>query len=171
MKYFFSWCNCPVNNQHLKVKKTSLWSKHIKGSKEHLFIRTTTQYANFRGNPLCQAPKFHLNDSETVKKNDEKWDEKRNNLSFMLSYVIFLSSVWKNVPYLCLALNVQTSQARSTSVADVYVASWASLFLLFIGKEQSNMSVHPEELGFKETSTCVAWVLTEQPCKAFWVCC
>ena len=31
-------------------------------------------------------------------KNDEKWDEKRNNLSFLLSCVAFLSSAaWKNV--------------------------------------------------------------------------
>ena len=73
-------------------------------------------------------------------KNDEKLDEQRNNLSFMLSYVIFLSNAWKNVKFLGLALSVQTSQARSTYVAEVYVASWASLFLLFIGKVRSNMS-------------------------------
>ena len=89
MKYFFSWCNCPVNNQHLKVKKTSLWSKHIKGSKEHLFIRTTTQYANFRGNPLCQAPKFHLNDSETVKKMMK--NEMRSEITYLLCWAMLFS--------------------------------------------------------------------------------
>ena len=31
--------------------------KHMKGSKERLFIRTKIQAANFRGNPLCQATK------------------------------------------------------------------------------------------------------------------
>ena len=31
--------------------------KHTKGSKECLLIRTKTQYAHFRGNPLCQATK------------------------------------------------------------------------------------------------------------------
>ena len=30
----------------------------MKGSKERLFIRTKTQSANFRGNPLCQATKM-----------------------------------------------------------------------------------------------------------------
>ena len=31
-----------------------------KASNERLFILTRTQYANFRGNPLCQATKRHL---------------------------------------------------------------------------------------------------------------
>ena len=35
-------------------------SKHVKGSKEHLFITTQTQSANFGGNPLSQATKQHL---------------------------------------------------------------------------------------------------------------
>ena len=47
-------------------------SKHIKGSKERLFIRTQTQSAN-----LCQATKRHLNKSYTMKNNAE-WDEKRS---------------------------------------------------------------------------------------------
>ena len=37
--------------------------RHIKGSKERLFIRTKTQSANFGGNPVCQASKQHLNNS------------------------------------------------------------------------------------------------------------
>ena len=37
--------------------KLMLGSKHIKGSKERLFVLTETQSANFRGNPLCQATK------------------------------------------------------------------------------------------------------------------
>ena len=37
--------------------------KHIKGSKERLFIRTKIQSVNFRSNPLYQATKRHLNDS------------------------------------------------------------------------------------------------------------
>ena len=36
-----------------------------------IYYDTDTQYANFRGNPLRQATKRHLNNSKTVK-NDEK---------------------------------------------------------------------------------------------------
>ena len=43
---------------------------------------TQTQSAHFRGNPLCQATKRHLNNSQTVK-NDEKLAEMRNNFSFV----------------------------------------------------------------------------------------
>ena len=43
--------------------------------KRTLFIRTKTQPAIFRGNPLYQAIKRHLNNIQTVK-NDEKWDGK-----------------------------------------------------------------------------------------------
>ena len=32
-----------------------------KDSNERLFILTRTQYAHFRGNPLCQTTKRHLN--------------------------------------------------------------------------------------------------------------
>ena len=45
-------------------------SKHIKGSKERLFIMTRTQPANFRGNPLCQVTKRHLNNSLKTMKNE-----------------------------------------------------------------------------------------------------
>ena len=46
-----------------------------KGSNEGLFILTRTQYAYFRGNPLDQATKRHLNNRQTVK-NDEKSKKK-----------------------------------------------------------------------------------------------
>ena len=43
---------------------------------------TQTQSAHFRGNPLFQATKRHLNNSQTVKK-DEKLAEMRNKFSFV----------------------------------------------------------------------------------------
>ena len=39
--------------------------KHMKGSKEHYFIRTKTQSANFRGNSFCQATKTSFVSIET----------------------------------------------------------------------------------------------------------
>ena len=42
---------------------TKKHSKHIKDSKERWFIMTQTQFANFRGKPLCQATKRHLKNS------------------------------------------------------------------------------------------------------------
>jgi len=60
----------------------------MKGSKERLFSRTKTQSANVRANPLCQGTKRHLNNSYTAK-NDEKLDEKRNNLSFLVELGCF----------------------------------------------------------------------------------
>ena len=172
MKYFFSWCNCPVNNQHLKVKKTSLWSKCIKGSKERLFVRTTTRSVNFRGNPLCQATKWHLNNNEMVKKQWKiRWElEKRNNLSFMLSYVIFLSSAWKNIPFFMSGTECADFASKGPHMWQKCMLHHGPAFFFFSLVESEATCLHPEELRFKETSTCVAWVLTEQPCKAFWVC-
>ena len=58
--------------------------KHIKGSKERLFIRTQTdtQSANFRGNPLCQTTKRHLNNSS------------RN---FLRESSLFMNAKWKKM--------------------------------------------------------------------------
>ena len=36
-----------------------------------IYFDTDTQYANFWGNPLCQATKRHLNNSERVKNNEK----------------------------------------------------------------------------------------------------
>ena len=47
-----------------------------------LFIRTKTQHANFRGNPIYQATKRHLNNSYTMK-DDEKWDGELNHFSVL----------------------------------------------------------------------------------------
>ena len=44
-----------------------------------IYYDTDTESANFRGNSLCQATKWHLNNSLMVK-NNEKLDEKGNNL-------------------------------------------------------------------------------------------
>ena len=75
----------------LTISVWKLWKqvKHMKGSKEHLFIRTTTQSANFVGNPLCQAPKFHLNDSETVKKMMK--NEMRSEITYLLCWAMLFS--------------------------------------------------------------------------------
>ena len=49
---------------------------NTKRCKQTLFyFNTNTQYAPFRGNPLYQATKRHLNNRETVK-NDAKWKKK-----------------------------------------------------------------------------------------------
>ena len=54
----------------LGVEGVSMGSKHMKGSKNAIY-QDKTKPANFRGNPLCQTTKPHLNNSLTVK-NDEK---------------------------------------------------------------------------------------------------
>ena len=60
---------------------TATRSKRIKRSKETLIhYGTDIQSANFRGNSLRQAEKRQLKG----KKKDEKSDEKRNNLSFLV---------------------------------------------------------------------------------------
>ena len=49
-------------------KKSLLIPEHIKRSpKKCLFICADLQPANFRGIPLCQATKRHLNNSSTLK--------------------------------------------------------------------------------------------------------
>ena len=39
-----------------------------------IYFDTDTQYANFQGNPLRQATKWHLNNKQMVK-NDKKWEK------------------------------------------------------------------------------------------------
>ena len=47
-------------------------SKDIKDSKKNAYLLRHRQHdANFQGNPLLQATKRHLNNSETVKNNKE----------------------------------------------------------------------------------------------------
>ena len=48
-----------------------------------LFVKTKTQSADFQGNSLYQATKWHLNNSLMVK-NNEKWNGKLNHLSVFL---------------------------------------------------------------------------------------
>ena len=54
--------------------------KHIKDSKNAYLLWHRQHEANFQGNPILQATKRYLNNSETVKKN-EKWYERWSNLS------------------------------------------------------------------------------------------
>ena len=60
-------CKIPLVFRDEKKSETewllAFWNKiqTQKGSNERLSILTWTQYANFGGNPLCQATKQHLN--------------------------------------------------------------------------------------------------------------
>ena len=56
-----------------------------------IYYDTYTQYAHFRGNPLRQATKRHLNNSYTVK-NDEKLER---NISFFPSDLLSLVQCWE----------------------------------------------------------------------------
>ena len=47
---------------------------------------TQTTYANFQGNPLLQATKRHLNDSETVK---NKENDMRGEVAYLFVVVVF----------------------------------------------------------------------------------
>ena len=53
---------------------------HERFKRTFIYYDIDTQSAHFRGDPLRQATKGHLNNSSTVK-NDEILDEKGNNLS------------------------------------------------------------------------------------------
>ena len=82
-------CNCCVriaaendiaHTHTYSISRAATRSKHIKGLKERYFLGQR-QSGNFRGNPLCQATKRHLNNRYMVKKRKEKrkdgkWDEK-----------------------------------------------------------------------------------------------
>ena len=63
-------------------------SKHKKVQTNAYLFNTDTQYANFRGNPLYQATKRHLNNRWTLK-NDEKEKKKT-----YLVLVEFLQLLW-----------------------------------------------------------------------------
>ena len=63
-----------------------LWTSKHKKVQMNAYLKQT-QDANFQGNSLCQATKWHLNNRQTVK-NDEKWE--RKNLS-CFGWVFFFS--------------------------------------------------------------------------------
>ena len=73
-----------------------------KGQKNAVY-QDKTQHANFRGNPLYQATKRHLNNSYTVKNddfflyNETEIELLQPLICFQLSYVVYVSSAWKNV--------------------------------------------------------------------------
>ena len=66
---------CPSHKSETRITASVLNNKGFK--RTLIYYDPDTQSANFRGNPLRQATKGHLNNSSTVK-NDEKWDEKGN---------------------------------------------------------------------------------------------
>ena len=73
-----------------KVSKLSLYKiqTHKRLKRMLIYYDANTRSANFQGNPLCQATKWHLNNSLVVKNNEkaEKW----NNLSFWVELCCFL---------------------------------------------------------------------------------
>ena len=87
-----------------KQKQKTKIQPHKRFKRRLIYYDTGTQVGHFRGNHPRQATKQHLNKCWTVK-NDEKLDEKGNNLSFWGSVVVSLSSAWKNAVFsgLCLS--------------------------------------------------------------------
>ena len=72
--------------------------------KRTLFIRTK-QPANFRGNPLCQATKRHLNKSNGEKRWKTRW-KATPLICFWLSCIVSMSSTWNNVGMTVICLSV-----------------------------------------------------------------
>ena len=82
---FLTTAICCVSGKFIT---TALTQAHKRFKRTRIYYDTDTQYANFRGNPLCHATRRHF----TVK-NDEKWER---NLSFWGGWaVVCLSSAWK----------------------------------------------------------------------------
>ena len=73
--------------------------------------------ANFQGNPLLQATKWHLNNSERVK-NNEQWYERWNKLSFVV--VVVFSACRKN------------ASSHSCFWFILFIFSSGKVFLLFL---------------------------------------
>ena len=84
---------CNTNLKQLMAANVLKQHLNTKCSKEGLFIRTQTHSLQILGVIAFVKPtKWHLNNGLVVK-NDENWDEKRNNFCFVcLSYVVCLSS-------------------------------------------------------------------------------
>ena len=77
--------NCVNNMRIFRSKERCLYQTvsticEFSGQKNAVYTKLCQQYANFQGNPLSQATKQHLNNSDTVK-NDNKWDGELSHLS------------------------------------------------------------------------------------------
>ena len=87
----------PAEPTEMKVSVKVSWSVLIstcntkRFKRTLIYFETDTQYANFRGNPLHQATKRHLNNrSKTMK------DERKRLILFGFSFYS-LFGVWKTV--------------------------------------------------------------------------